>query len=512
MADVLPRDRAPRLAALFCLPFYLLVAISLKTTRRALHQPASLPDRPGIRRTSATAWNRTAGLVGPALLSSLIITVGSVVCLIVLGSFCAYTIARRRRLSTSSTSCSCSGSSCRSSSRSSRCTSRCEPGLVGNYLGMIILNIGLLMPLTVFLYTGFIRALPRDYEEAAQVDGAGILRTYVRVVFPLLRPVTGDGGGPHRARRLERVLHLADLPGRQRRTRRFRSPIYASSARTSTQWNLIFAGVAIAIAPIVRLLPLRAAAADRGSRRDERLRWLAIVLRAASARSIRDGTRAVAELDLEIEDGELMVLVGPSGAARRPRCGWSPASRRSPRARSAIGDRVVNELDPRKRDIAMVFQNYALYPHMSVFDNIAFPLRARGLPEGEVRGRVETTAQMLGLDDHLKRKPSTLSGGQRQRVAMGRAIVREPQVFLMDEPLSNLDAKLRMQMRAEIARLQRELGVTTIYVTHDQVEAMTMGTRIAVMRKGVLQQQGPPQSSTTSPTTCSSRPSSARPG
>ena len=141
----------------------------------------------------------------------------------------------------------------------------------------------------------------------------------------------------------------------------------------------------------------------------------------------------------------------------------------------------------------MVFQNYALYPHMNVFDNMAFPLRAHGLPKAEIRGRVERTARLLGLDELLKRKPRALSGGQRQRVAMGRAIVREPQVFLMDEPLSNLDAQLRTQMRAEIAALQRELGVTTMYVTHDQVEAMTMGTRIAVMRDGVLQQLGPPQ-------------------
>ena len=155
-----------------------------------------------------------------------------------------------------------------------------------------------------------------------------------------------------------------------------------------------------------------------------------------------------------------------------------------------IGDRVVNDLAPQERDIAMVFQNYALYPHMSVFDNIAFPLESQRMKKAEVRERVTKPAELLGLTEHLKRRPRNLSGGQRQRVAMGRAIVREPQVFLMDEPLSNLDAKLRVQMRAEITRLQEQLGVTTIFVTHDQVEAMTMGDRIAVMRKGVLQQQG----------------------
>ena len=206
-----------------------------------------------------------------------------------------------------------------------------------------------------------------------------------------------------------------------------------------------------------------------------------------------DGTRAVVGLDLEIADGELMVLVGPSGCGKTTTLRMTAGLEEISEGEIRIGDRVVNALDPSRRDIAMVFQNYALYPHMTVFDNLAFPLQARRLPRAEIRTRVEKTARLLGLDGLLKRKPRTLSGGQRQRVAMGRAIVREPQVFLMDEPLSNLDAKLRTQMRAEIAELQREIGVTTMYVTHDQVEAMTMGTRIAVMRNGVLQQLGPPQ-------------------
>ena len=206
-----------------------------------------------------------------------------------------------------------------------------------------------------------------------------------------------------------------------------------------------------------------------------------------------DGTRAVEKLDLEIADGELMVLVGPSGCGKTTTLRMTAGLEEITEGEIRIGDRIVNTLDPRQRDVAMVFQNYALYPHMTVFDNLAFPLRARRLPRAEIRTRVERTAQLLGLDGMLGRKPRALSGGQRQRVAMGRAIVREPQVFLMDEPLSNLDAKLRTQMRAEIAGLQRELGVTTIYVTHDQVEAMTMGSRIAVMRDGLLQQHGPPQ-------------------
>jgi multiple sugar transport system ATP-binding protein len=206
-----------------------------------------------------------------------------------------------------------------------------------------------------------------------------------------------------------------------------------------------------------------------------------------------DGTRAVNDIDLEIEDGEFMVLVGPSG------CGKSTALRMVAGLEEIsegvlrIGDRVVNHVPPRDRDIAMVFQSYALYPHLSVYDNIAFGLKLKKMPKAEIQKRVQEAARVLDLENFLKRKPRALSGGQRQRVAMGRAIVRQPQAFLMDEPLSNLDAKLRVQMRAEIARLQNDLGVTTIYVTHDQVEAMTMGDRVAVMRKGELQQVAPPQ-------------------
>jgi multiple sugar transport system ATP-binding protein len=206
-----------------------------------------------------------------------------------------------------------------------------------------------------------------------------------------------------------------------------------------------------------------------------------------------DGTRAVNSIDLEIEDAEFMVLVGPSGCGKTTALRMVAGLEEISEGVLRIGDRTVNHVPSRDRDIAMVFQSYALYPHLSVYDNIAFGLKLAKMPKDEIDRRVNEAARVLGLEGFLKRKPRALSGGQRQRVAMGRAIVRQPQAFLMDEPLSNLDAKLRVQMRAEIAKLQHDLGTTTIYVTHDQVEAMTMGDRVAVMRKGELQQVAQPQ-------------------
>ena len=206
-----------------------------------------------------------------------------------------------------------------------------------------------------------------------------------------------------------------------------------------------------------------------------------------------NGFQAIYDLSLDIADSEFLVLVGPSG------CGKSTALRMVAGLEAItsgelrIGDRVVNDVEPKDRDIAMVFQNYALYPHMTVYDNIGFALKLARVPRPEIDSRVRKAAAILELEPYLSRKPGQLSGGQRQRVAMGRAIVRQPAAFLMDEPLSNLDAKLRVQMRAEIARLQRDLAVTTIYVTHDQVEAMTMGDRVAVLKDGYLQQIGAPQ-------------------
>jgi multiple sugar transport system ATP-binding protein len=206
-----------------------------------------------------------------------------------------------------------------------------------------------------------------------------------------------------------------------------------------------------------------------------------------------DGTRAVNAMDLEITDGEFMVLVGPSGCGKTTALRMVAGLEDISEGQLRIGERVVNQLAPRDRDIAMVFQSYALYPHLTVYDNIAFSLRLRKTSKDEIAKRVQDAARILGLEQFLDKKPRALSGGQRQRVAMGRAIVRQPQAFLMDEPLSNLDAKLRVQMRAEISGIQRDLKVTTIYVTHDQVEAMTMGDRVAVIRKGELQQVATPQ-------------------
>src|SRR6266508_819812 len=206
-----------------------------------------------------------------------------------------------------------------------------------------------------------------------------------------------------------------------------------------------------------------------------------------------DGFEAVRDMNLQVEDGEFVILVGPSG------CGKSTALRMVAgleditESELRIGDQVVNDRAPKDRDIAMVFQNYALYPHMSVRDNMGFALQLQGVEKGEIDTKVGEAARILDLEQHLDRKPAQLSGGQRQRVAMGRAIVRDPSAFLMDEPLSNLDAKLRVQMRTEVSRIQQRLGTTTIYVTHDQTEAMTLGDRVAVMRSGVLQQVAEPQ-------------------
>src|SRR3954453_13432842 len=206
-----------------------------------------------------------------------------------------------------------------------------------------------------------------------------------------------------------------------------------------------------------------------------------------------DGTEAVHEATFDIEDGEFFILVGPSGCGKSTLLNMIVGLEDIGDGELRIGDRVVNDVDPKDRNLAMVFQNYALYPHMTVRENMAFPLKLKKDPQAEIDKRVDEAARVLELTELLDRKPAAMSGGQRQRGAMGRAIVREPEAFLFDEPLSNLDAKLRVQMRTEIARLQKRFGTTTVYVTHDQTEAMTLGDRVAVLRKGVLQQVGTPR-------------------
>jgi multiple sugar transport system ATP-binding protein len=206
-----------------------------------------------------------------------------------------------------------------------------------------------------------------------------------------------------------------------------------------------------------------------------------------------NGTLAVDDMNLTVADGEFMIFVGPSGCGKTTALRMVAGLEEVTSGEIRIGDRVVNDIEPPDRDIAMVFQNYALYPHMSVEDNMSFPLRMQRVSRSDVRARVREVAELLGIDELVARKPRELSGGQRQRVAMGRAIIRHPQVFLMDEPLSNLDAKLRVQMRGELAKLHRRLGVTTIYVTHDQTEAMTLGQRVVVLNKGLVQQVDSPQ-------------------
>jgi multiple sugar transport system ATP-binding protein len=212
-----------------------------------------------------------------------------------------------------------------------------------------------------------------------------------------------------------------------------------------------------------------------------------------------DGYEAVKHMNLQVPDGEFMILVGPSGCGKTTALRMIAGLEDITEGEMRIGGEVVNELSPKDRDIAMVFQNYALYPHMSVRDNMGFALKLRGTDQAEIDRRVNEAAKILDLEPHLDRKPANLSGGQRQRVAMGRAIVREPSAFLMDEPLSNLDAKLRVQMRAEVSRIQQRLGTTTVYVTHDQTEAMTLGDRVAVMRAGLLQQVDTPRELYTNP-------------
>ncbi len=365
-------------------------------------------------------------------------------------------------------------------------------GLLDSYPGLILPYVAFSLPLVVWIMIGFFDEIPREIDEAAMVDGLTRPFVLLKVLLPLARP------GHARRSDVRGDLHLERVPRRPLR-HQLAGPLDdpdrrlepAHRGKPDRLEHRRRAGH-LHGDPDPALLDLRAALHRARDHRGSGP-LMASVSFAGVGKVYRDGTRALSDFDLDVADGEFMVFVGPSGCGKTTALRMVAGLEDITEGEVRIGERVVNGLHPRHRDIAMVFQNYALYPHMSVYRNIAFALKVRKTPPEEIKRRVEEAARILGLTTELKRKPGQLSGGQRQRVAMGRAIVRHPQVFLMDEPLSNLDAKLRVQMRAEIARIQRELGATTIYVTHDQVEAMTMGDRVAVLRKGQLQQVDSPQ-------------------
>ena len=373
-------------------------------------------------------------------------------------------------------------------------------GLYDTWPGLIIPYMTFALPLSIFTLSAFFREIPWELEQAAQVDGATPFQAFRKVIAPLATP------GIATTVIIVFIICWNDF-------------MFAISLTSTTNAQTVPA----AIASVPRRVPVHAAdrrhrrgcgrrdrashaprdavpAPDRG--RTDRggsqgletsrsCRMAEIEFEDVTKR-YPDGYEAVKHIDLDVADGELMILVGPSG------CGKSTALRMVAGLEDIsdgelkIGGRVVNDKAPKDRDIAMVFQNYALYPHMTVRENMGFALKLAKVPEEEIDRKVMEAAKILDLEQHLDRKPANLSGGQRQRVAMGRAIVRNPSAFLMDEPLSNLDAKLRVQMRTEIARIQQQVGTTTIYVTHDQTEAMTLGDRIAVMRAGMIQQVGRP--------------------
>ena len=372
-------------------------------------------------------------------------------------------------------------------------------GLYDTYPGLIIPYLSFSLPLAIYTLVAFFREIPWDLEQAAQVDGATQFQAFRKVIVPLAAP------GVFTAAILVFIFAWNDFL--------FAISLTSSDAsRTVPAALAFFTGESQFTAtdrehrrgrgdrddPDHHLRPAVPApdrlGADRGRRQGiaERNAEMAEIVLDKVTKRFGDGYEAVKQMDLDVADGEFMILVGPSG------CGKSTALRMIAGLEDVtdgelkIDGEVVNDEAPKDRDIAMVFQNYALYPHMTVRENMAFPLELAGADDSEIEEKVSNAAEILDLTDHLDRKPANLSGGQRQRVAMGRAIVRDPKAFLMDEPLSNLDAKLRVQMRTEVARIQQRLGTTMVYVTHDQTEAMTLGDRVAVMRAGVLQQVGPP--------------------
>ena len=354
-------------------------------------------------------------------------------------------------------------------------------------------------PFGVYLaYIYYATAIPSELLDAARVDGCGEWLTFRRIALPLAKPVLAlvfffsfvanwnNFFLPYvvlaNSDQYPITVGLSNLLAS---TPSFNPAVGGGGQSVNIFKPELALATLLAVIPVAIVflrLPARSGARDA--------RWggeavaVAGVAFEGASKIFGDGTTAVDELDLRSPTASSWCSSAPPGAGRRPRCGWSPGLEEISSGVIRIGERVVNKLSPKSRDIAMVFQSYALYPHFTVYDNIAFPLQIAKVPKEEIRRRVDEAARILDLGPYLKRKPRALSGGQRQRVAMGRAIVRQPQAFLLDEPLSNLDAKLRVQMRADIKSIQHNLGVTTIYVTHDQVEAMTMGDRVAVHAQG----------------------------
>ena len=365
-------------------------------------------------------------------------------------------------------------------------------GLYDTWLGLILPYLSFSLPLSIYILSAFFREIPWDLEKAAQMDGATPLQAFRRVILPLAMPgvftagiltfisawndflfanvLTSTDAVTHGAGRAGVLPRRIAVHGPERRDRG------RSRGRDDPDPDH-----GADLPATHRLRPHR--------RRGQGLRsaWRTSFW-TGSYKRYSDGFKAVKDLNLEIADGEFMILVGPSGCGKSTALNMIAGLEDISAGELRIGGEVVNKKAPRDRDIAMVFQSYALYPHMTVRDNMAFALKLAKAPKEEIDRKVNEAAEILDLKDHLERKPANLSGGQRQRVAMGRAIVRTPKAFLMDEPLSNLDAKLRVQMRAEVARIQHRLNTTTVYVTHDQTEAMTLGDRVAVMLSGVLQQ------------------------
>ena len=338
---------------------------------------------------------------------------------------------------------------------------------------------------------GFVDEVPAEYEDAAMLDGYSRFEAFWRVTLPLLIPgiaATAVFALIFSWNEFVFSIFLITTP----ETRTAPSAIAGLIGGTTIDWGLVAASAMVFAIPVLRVRLPGAQAPRR--RRDARggASLMAEVLVKRLHKAFPDGTVAVEELDLEIGDGELFVMLGPSGCGKTTTLRCIAGLEQETSGEIVIGDEVVNGLRPSQRDIAMVFQFYALYPHLTVRDNMAFPLRAAKRPESEITERVNEAARMLQLEPFLARKPSKLSGGEQQRVALGRAMVRHPKAFLMDEPLTNLDAELRADMRAEIKHLQQRLNTTMIYVTHDQTEAMALGHRIAILNKGRLEQIGAP--------------------